>query len=408
MKYISLLLFLIITICVSRGDFQAGASRVKITPPYSVYLAGLGNNRQSEGVHDDIYATALYLTDGKTRLVIVSLDLIGLFYDYTEEARKGPALKHHLKDKEIIIACTHLHSGPDTLGLWGPDELTSGVNDDYLQFLKTKIGEAIDEAIKSAKPAVLKVGEAEERNAAYNAREENLLDPSVTVLFVEDDKGKPIATLINYACHPEVLWSDNKLITSDYVHYLREFYEKRMGGIAVFLNGALGGMVTPRVKEHTFEEARRIGESIGRKAIEARKRAEVINNPTLTHRVYQFKLPVDNPRFLLAAEIGVLKRNIAEGGINSEMHFIDIGRRLQILTNPGEALPRVGFAFKKLLHVKYKMIVGLACDEIGYILSKEDFGRQLYSYESSMSLGGETADRLLQVGKQLVGGALPK
>lgn len=408
MKCLTLLLFLIITVGESWGDSQAGASRVKITPPYSVYLAGLGNNRQSQGVHDDIYATAIYLSDGKTRLVIVSLDIIGLFYDYVDEARKEPAIKHRLKNTQIIIACTHVHSGPDTLGLWGPNEFTSGVNESYLQFLKTKIGEAIDEAIKSAKPAVLRVGEAEERNAAYNAREENLLDPSVTVLFAEDSKGKPIATMINYACHPEVLWNDNKLITSDYVHYLRELCEKRIGGITVFLNGALGGMVTPRVKEHTFGEARRIGESIGSKVIEAGRRAEVINNLKLTHRVYQFKLPVDNPRFLIASQMGVLNRKISGDGINSEMHFIDIGGKLQILTNPGEALPRVGFALKKLLHSEYKMIVGLACDEIGYILPQEDFGSQLYSYESSMSLGARTADIILGVGKKLVGGTLSK
>lgn len=405
MKYLSA--FLLLTIPL-QASLIAGVGRVKITPVHSVYLAGLGNNRKSEGVHDDIYASALYLTDGKTRLVIVSLDLIGLFYDDVKECRKEPARRHKLNSTDIIIASTHLHSGPDTLGLWGANELTCGVDEEYLKWVKEKVGEAIDEAVKSAKPARLKVGKGEEREIAYNAREENLLDPSLTVLFVEDGNGKSIAILVNYACHPEVLWSDNRLITSDFVHYLRELCEKRIGGILVFLNGALGGMITPRVKEHSFEEARRVGETIGKKVLEAREKAEAINNPILTHRAIRFKLPVDNPRFVLASQMGILKRKMVQNGIDSEMHFLDIGSKLQILTNPGEALPKIGFALKDLLPAKYKMTIGLACDEIGYILPKEDFGTPLYSYESSMSLGPNTAGILLQMGKRLMGRMLPQ
>jgi len=391
---------LIVIISSTEAGLLAGVSRVKITPPYSVYLAGLGNNRKSEGVHDDIYATALYLSDGKTSIVVVSLDLIGLFYDDIEDIKGNR--------NDIIIACTHLHSGPDTLGLWGPDETTSGVNPEYLAFLKGKMKEAIEKAIKSAKPAMLKVGEAKESEVAYNAREENLLDSTVACLFVESPNGKPIATIVNYACHPEVLWEDNHLITSDYVHYLRDLCERKIGGMTIFLNGALGGMVTPRVKEHSFSEARRVGEAIGDKVIEAWRRAEKIENLKIEHRFVRFKLPVENPSFILASQMGVLKRTMESGSVNTEMHFLDIGGKLQILTNPGEALPKVGFALKELLRTKYKMIVGLACDEIGYILPKEDFGTQLYSYESSMSLGPKTADILLQFGRKLVSGTLTK
>jgi hypothetical protein len=378
----------------------AGVSRVKITPPFSVYLAGLGNNRKSEGIHDDIYATALYLNDGKTSFVIVSLDLIGLFHDDIQDICGNR--------NDIIIACTHQHSGPDTLGLWGPDETTSGVNPEYLAFVKSRVREAIDEAMKSAKPAILKVGEARESEAAYNAREENLLDPAVTCLFLESPEGKPIATVVNYACHPEVLWEDNHLITSDFVYYLRDLSERKIGGTTIFVNGALGGMVTPRVKEHSFSEAKRVGEAIGEKVIEAWRKAEKIENPKITHSYVRFKLPVENPRFLLASQMGIFKRKMESGSVNTEMHFLDIGGKLQILTNPGEALPKVGFALKELLKAKYKMLIGLACDEIGYILPKEDFGTPLYSYESSMSLGPKTANILLQFCRKLVSGTLKK
>jgi hypothetical protein len=106
--------------------------------------------------------------------------------------------------------------------------------------------------------------------------------------------------------------------------------------------------------------------------------------------------------------MGIFKRKMESGSVNTEMHFLDIGGKLQILTNPGEALPKVGFALKELLKAKYKMLIGLACDEIGYILPKEDFGTPLYSYESSMSLGPKTANILLQFCRKLVSGTLKK
>ncbi|MBC7327469.1 neutral/alkaline non-lysosomal ceramidase N-terminal domain-containing protein [bacterium] len=400
MKYI-FVLFLFLSLYLE-ADYIAGVSRVKITPQYSVYLAGLGNNRKSEGVHDDIYATALYLSDGKTRLVILSLDLIGLFYEDIEKARKEAGRKNSLQSTDIIIACSHLHSGPDTLGLWGPNEFTSGVEEKYLQFVQQKIVEAIDIAIKSAKPATLKVGQTTNSEVAYNSRDENLLDPTVTMLFVEDKNGKSIANIVNYACHPEVLWSDNKLITSDFVHYLRELTEREIGGVTLFLNGALGGMVTPKVKEHTFAEAKRIGENLGQSILKAKESQEKIEKTKIIHRVIKIKLPVENPKFLLAAQLEIMKRNMEGQAVDSEMHFLDIGGKLQILTNPGEALPKVGLALKSLLSTPYKMVIGLACDEIGYILPEEYFATQIYAYESSMSLGPKTAKILLQAGKRLL------
>ncbi len=386
-----------------KAEFLAGVGRVDITPRKPVFLAGLGNNRKSEGVHDPIYATSLFLTDGKTKLLLVSLDLIGLLYPDVEEIRKEVVKKYDIQETDIVIASSHLHSGPDTLGLWGPDMFTSGVDEEYCQSLKKGIVESIMKALTSSQPVILEVSQAEEKEVAYNAREEGLIDPTVLALFIKSKNGRPLATVVNYACHPEVLWSDNHLITSDFVHYLRKSIEEsEMGGIVLFFNGALGGMVTPRVKEHSFQEAQRVGEAIARKVKESVKNAQVIDKQYIIHKVAKIKLPVDNSKFILAAEAGILKRQMKAGGVDSEIHFIDIGGTLQILTNPGEALPKVGFALKALLKSTYKGIIGLACDEIGYILPPEDFNTDLYSYERSMSLGEKTASILLERAKGLV------
>src|SRR5215467_14283258 len=44
-----------------------------------IYLAGFGHNRPATGKHDDLWARAIVLESGATRVAIVSLDLIGYY-----------------------------------------------------------------------------------------------------------------------------------------------------------------------------------------------------------------------------------------------------------------------------------------------------------------------------------------
>jgi len=44
-----------------------------------VFLAGFGNNRLATGKHDDLWARALVLESGSTKIAIVSIDFIGYY-----------------------------------------------------------------------------------------------------------------------------------------------------------------------------------------------------------------------------------------------------------------------------------------------------------------------------------------
>lgn len=254
---------------------MAGVAVKAITPSKPVYLAGLARNRLSRGVHDDIYVRAVMLSDGRTIVGIASLDLIGLsrgFVLETMEELRGMGIDA----ERIIIACTHQHSGPDTIGLWGPEEGKRGVDLEYMSFLKGKIVEAISEAREGMRPAQMKLGSAllPERGVSRNVREPDLIDRELTLMILEGKGGEPICSLINFTAHPETLWSDNLLLTSDYVGYLRRRVEGVLGGTAIFLNGALGGMVTVDAESNSFEEAERIGFAAAETALEAARLAE--------------------------------------------------------------------------------------------------------------------------------------
>src|SRR5713101_6096724 len=123
-------LFLAPHLAWAQGQLRAGAAKTAVTPEVhqnKVYLAGFGHNRVATGVHDDLYVRCLALGAGMDTVALCSVDVIGLFYDDVLKIRrqvkaKAPEVSY------LIVSCTHVHAGPDTLGLWGPSQLQTGIN----------------------------------------------------------------------------------------------------------------------------------------------------------------------------------------------------------------------------------------------------------------------------------------
>ena len=384
-------------------ELKAGASKRIITPQMSVYLAGLGDEpRISNGVHDDIYARCLLLNDGKTKIGFVSLDIIGLPRDYVLGIRQTLKEKG-INGENIVLTCTHQHSGPDTLGLWGPhDPPKSGIIPEYMEFLCKQVVDAILEANKNMQKASLKIASIQvPEGVSENSREPELIDRELSLIKVDSTSGKTIATLINFTAHPETLWTESLLVTSDYPAYIYRDVEKAFGGVTVFVNGALGGMVSVDAKEHTFEEAERIGSTVAQKAIESAQKAEIQKNVKIKFRKVNLEIPLENEDFLKLSEAKILQGNSFTGGkVHTEVNLIKIGDA-EIATFPGEVLPKLGFKVKNAMKSKHKFIFGVANDELGYILAEEDFNRDLYRYEKSMSVGSKigtiTTEALLKL-----------
>ncbi|MCP4515446.1 MAG: hypothetical protein GY824_09490, partial [Delftia sp.] len=68
-------------------NLRIGYAQQTITPSLEqpVYLAGFDQNRLAQTVHDELYARALALEHGDTRLVIVALDAFGLPRQHCQE-----------------------------------------------------------------------------------------------------------------------------------------------------------------------------------------------------------------------------------------------------------------------------------------------------------------------------------
>lgn len=382
---------------------RVGLSKSIITPTKPVFLAGLGYNRMSKGVHDDLYVRTAVISNCNKAVAIVGVDSIGLMYNYVKRIQKEAKEKYGVK---VIVGSSHCHSTPDTIGLWGPNQTTSGVDKEYLDFLSNKILDSIGIALKNVTDAEILVGRSKlPLGVAKNTRDPNVIDEEISYMLFKDASDKrELGFLVNFGLHPEVLWNDNMLITADYVYYLLKYLEENIGGIGVFLNGSLGGMVTPDVKTHTFEEAERIGITLAKSILDSIRTSRVEYEISGDIKVLCKKilLPVSNENFIRVAKFKIISREfLDETYLESELCCVAISSAVQIVTLPGEPLPKVGLKVKSLLRSPYKFLIGLGNDEIGYIVDKEDWNAE--KYEESMSLGPLTASIVLTNIKALLG-----
>lgn len=374
---------------------RVGVAKATITPDKpGQFIAGWGENRVAIGNHDDVWTRAMAIGDEETTVVFVANDLVGLFYPIT---RQIAANVEGVPADNIVITCTHVHSAPDVLGLWGPDETTSGVDPEYLAMVQQRTARVINAAVADMKPAKLRFAKtAAPEKTGYNANERDLIDREISIMQAVSPDGAPICTLVNYACHPEVLRKPSPWITSDFVHYLREGMEAAGTGDVLFVNGALGGMVTPEIEEPVFEEAERIGKALADAILDAMKDVPDLAETEIRFRRAVFDLPMANEKLQMAAEIGVLDRKPSrEGTVETTVIAARIGPA-QFASMPGEPLPVVGLAVKDLMNADYRFFFGLGDDELGYLLHAAAVDNEMYEYEQSMSVNKNAVPLLME------------
>ncbi|MBX2999942.1 MAG: hypothetical protein KF893_15580 [Caldilineaceae bacterium] len=394
----------------------AGYAQRSITPPLTapVYLAGFDANRRADAIHDDLWVRALALAWGETRLVLACVDVIGLGRPHCRE------IEHRVYKKwgdwPVIVACTHTHHGPDTLGLWGPSTTRSGVDLNYLNHLKKVIADCCNDAIHVLSPVTLRAATAQVPNVVKNYRNPHIIDAELTCLQLVDREDQPFATLLIYPCHPEVLSRANTAITSDYADSLRRRVEDGAGAPAIFCVGALGGMLSPAAEERTFVASESMGETLAVAALAALAETEAHPVTHLAFTRREFTIPMTNPVFRMAVENGLLPAATFEpaGQVRTEAALLRLHTAAEttlITTVPGELLPRLGLTLKEQMRAAgaaTAAIIGLANDELGYILPADEFifptdpfdpGDH---YEETMSVGPEAGPRLMAVCAEMI------
>jgi hypothetical protein len=210
----------------------------------------------------------------------------------------GPAralLRQKVPGAVLIVASTHDHEGPDTMGLWGEGRFSSGVDPQYLDRVRRTIAETATEALGRLKPGRLVLGKARTPGLIEDGRLPTVIDDTLVALQVVGKDGATLGTVIDWSSHPEALGGKNTLVTSDFPHYLRARMEERLGGTSVFLVGSIGGLMTPLglkltgadgrpVPADSFALAQAVGERAADAALAALREGRPSASSALEHR----------------------------------------------------------------------------------------------------------------------------
>lgn len=397
-------------LAVGQSGLKAGAAKRVITPdPLLPVSGGMGAPAPATKKLGELMARALVVESGGTRVGIAVVDLIGFpaaLGDQVRERVKGIAAGN------ILLAATHTHSAPDSYAF--PDG--KGGHTASLPYLEKVVGEvaaALNAAVEGLAEAELRVavGEAQGK-IAYNYYAPDLYDRQLSALELRKVGGEAIATLVNYAIHPEVLGNKQGVVSPDLVGPLCEELEQG-GGVALFVNGAQGGMVTadnrllsapPRdalraywTDERSWAECQRIGGLLAKETRRILNGAAWQTGAAVTVKSKMVEFPVESEELWAVVQYSPLQyRRGANRTITTQLNYVEIGTA-RILTIPGEALPNIGLYLKRKLKAQHPFLFGLTNDAFGYILTEVDYQSfAAYRYVSRVSLGEKTGEILMR------------
>lgn len=412
----------------------------------AVWLAGFHNSRAVTEILDPLWARTMVLDDGEIQLALCVIDMIGFGNDEVIETRKMIQERNPELDY-VIISSTHVHSSPDLMGIWGPSEFERGVDPEYLLKVQEGIVESVNEALKNKREAYFKFSEEAERLKPLvgDTRSPKVFDASLRLMQVIDlTSDQTLGTIMNWGNHPETLWSENTKVSSDFADPWRNMVEngihdgdstliEGVGGVAIFLNGAIGGLMTTHPSmsvqdpytQNSYEyqdEAKLLaqGRALAKVTLETLRDSSVmrVDHAALSIRAKSIELKMDNELFHLAAFMGVFDRGFTKWQhIRSEVSAWSIGPATFVHV-PGELYPEIlhggieiphggdfGIsameipAIQSQIPGRFKFFGGMSNDMVGYIIPKSQWDEVApYTYNNNNrpygeinSLGPETA-----------------
>ncbi len=331
-----------------------GSSRIDITPPDPVQMAGYAaRTKPSEGVHDPLFARALVLDDGATRIAVVSCDLAAVDRATARRVRARIEREAGILFSHTMLTCSHTHAGPLVATRRSLNSASA-----YLAELEDKMVRAAREAVGSLRPVHIGTGRAKvylgvnrrertpEGTIKLGKNPDGPASPYVHILLVVREGAGPMAALFSYGAHPVVLGSDNLQLSGDYAGRAEREVEENFGDrmTALFTLG-FAGNVNVNVEEHTFAEVETAGVALGRAVLEELKNIELSAGHVLAARSMVVPLPLQSPpapheaERLLYEERERLTRLLGHGDPEAQIHtrklMVDWASEVAALSHQG-------------------------------------------------------------------------
>ncbi|MBE6561211.1 MAG: hypothetical protein E7662_08785 [Ruminococcaceae bacterium] len=383
------------------GTWQAGFAAAPIHLPGGstgpLYIAGYQNGAEITGVLDTPRASALWLdVDGKQGILLISVDCVALGADTVAEIRAQ--LSDFCRESGCVsvnVIATHTHAGIDTLGLWGPVGV-DGKNSAYMENLLIACKAAAEGAYADRTPGEFRFGQVETEAMQFDSREPQHYDETLYQLrFVPSDKEHNGIRIVSYAAHAESLRGDNTLLSRDYPGVMADLIMKETGDDMLFLPASIGGLIMTRDLStdifYAEDNLKTTGRLLTEYLMEIEESDETVLSPELAISRVEFDAAMDNTMFMYYKALGILGNTITDGEsatgyiVRSEVSALRMGD-VTLMLIPGELFPELesgeglGAGDPESLQkiaadagIKTAIVVGLANDELGYIIPPSDF-----------------------------------
>ena len=418
-------------------------SRVDITPPVGIKMRGFAAREPSIGIHDQLKATSLVLSDGTVRAALVSCDLCSVDAGLVETIREETRMRTGIPESQIVIACTHNHYGPGVSERESAADLMA-----YRRILKFHLAGAIQQAQANMEKAAMGTGWGES-HIGINRREklpdgsivlgqnpEREIDRQVGIVRFEDSKGSATACTVNFACHAVCQGPKMRLMSSDFPGKMRQVVENLTGTTCIFLQGACGN-INPILMEHSYEPARRLGAQLACEV--AKVWEEIETDPVKSLAVASKTIQV--PRYDYGSEDKAEARATAlaqqqeelraEGATEGLIKWAEIRNRratealaswktgkpmpkilaeiqvwgiddLGIVFLSAEVFNEIGVYIKKHSPFSNTFFVGYANGQIGYVPIREAYDEGGYEVDDACQVGPEAEELIIKTSLDLL------
>lgn len=370
---------------------SVGYGEKDITPDIAVKNWVTG--KEYPKVNDPLMTRVIVISDGATKSVIVSLDLVDAGESATHEIRKAVSAAVGTSENNIIVSATHTHSAP-----WAPvyKKGYRGAEDDtwwairympaqnnyppfkkWMQKLLDGVTLAAREAESKLQPATIWIGKADISAYANNRRpvrpkwgvlQNNIpkgygvkheaynpdiltdgsnygpMDRTMSLVSFRDAAGKNIVSLYHMSVHPVAIYPYSDEISADWPGEATRQIQATLGGKAIFLQGTAGDINPWRRGREAVNE---MGAGVAKRARGAFDFSVQLSSDSIAVKRARAALPLD--------EKG--KKRIGEDLVMAEVQALAIGP-LAIVTLPGEPLTDMGIAVRNRSPFPHTLVLG--------------------------------------------------
>ena len=250
--------------CRGAGLTMAYSSAdISTTEDEHTMLAGFAARSDlHDGIHQHIFTHCLVLGDGKQKVCIISNDLMEISPALSDTIRNIIAERSGLAVDNILMHNIHTHSAPRSGG-WA--NVPGGPNRAWKdRMVETVTSNAVGAILAGGKPFTLEIGKGHTEINGNRCEKGGPVDHDVYVArFLQ--KGKPVVSIVNLACHPVCMGPGSYLLSSDYPGVNARYLSGAWGGEVFQLTGAAGNMDPaegPKKVEYAEQCGRELAESL--------------------------------------------------------------------------------------------------------------------------------------------------